>query len=268
MTSGKKTKVKFFGILNVTPDSFSDGGQYFDAEDAIEHTKTLIREGASYIDIGADSTRPGSVCVGPDEEWRRIKDVITAAAPVCNVSVDTHHSSVAKLALDAGAQVINDISSGGDPKMFEVVASSNAKIIMTYTRCVKAHEFANEPSGDIIENIKAFFGERINQAIQCGIRPEQIVLDPGMGAFISAGPDDSWNLLGRLAELREFSFPFMLSLSRKGFMKSANEVSIEQRDMPSAYLGALAAQLEEFKVDYLRVHDVNLHRELFSLLGI
>lgn len=266
MTSSEKNKPKLVGILNVTPDSFSDGGKFLDFNYAVEHARRMVDEGAAIIDIGGDSTRPGSVCIGAKAEWERIREILRAVAGFSEVSVDTHHGEVAEKALSEGASIINDISAGKDPKMFPLIARSSARIILSYTRCDRPHYFGAEPSGDIITVVKSYFREAIRRADKAGVRAEQIILDPGMGGFISEDASRSWELLRRSAELDELGFPFMLGVSRKGFLKVEGEKDISERDKGSAIVGG-ALFFRSFKnLQFLRVHNVKEHAEVFNLL--
>lgn len=230
--------VSLVGILNITPDSFSDGGRFDSAAAAITAGEKLIEQGADWLDIGGDSTRPGSVCVGPEEEWRRIGPVVTELAPRFSVSVDTHHAAVAEQALAVGAQMINDVSAGHDPQMFSVVASNNAKIVLMYSRCPRPHEFGPAPAGDVISAIRIFFENRIDAALRAGVRREQLILDSGFGAFLSEDPKVSFEVAERYGELAEFGLPLMIGVSRKGFLKRAGELSPTDRDPASAQLAA------------------------------
>ncbi|MCB0329998.1 MAG: dihydropteroate synthase [Bdellovibrionales bacterium] len=260
--------VELVGVLNVTPDSFSDGGLFVDPEKALAHVHLLVNEGASMIDIGGDSTRPGSQCVGPIEEWRRIEPVLESCRQVAPFAVDTHHSEVAHLALRAGATMINDVMAGFDPEMFSVIAdSSNAKYVMMYSRSKHPHDFSRQSvsslaDGDILERIKSFFYEKIELALTAGVSESQLVLDPGMGGFISSDPEDSWRVIRNFRELLSFRLPLYLGASRKGFLKLPLEADPKERDVLSAYIGRLvAASVAREPVNfepklYIRVHSI------------
>lgn len=253
-------RIKLVGIINVTPDSFSDGGNSKEA--AIEHAENLIAEGAQVIDIGGDSTRPGSLCVGPEEEWNRIGDIISGLKKKVAISVDTHHAHVAEYALRAGAVIINDVSAGSDSEMFSIVARKRAGIILMYSRCPEPHFFGEDPDSDIVDLIKGFLISRIELALNAGVSEGQIILDPGMGAFLSSKSNDSWEVLKRLDEIAELGFPIMLGISRKGFLKGGNETSPKDRDKASAEAAIFAiSQMKRRVPIYLRVHNVAIHRE-------
>lgn len=253
--------MKLFAVLNITPDSFSDGGQYDSYSKAISRGKVLMTEGADVLDIGGDSSRPGSLCVGEEVEWQRIGEVVNNLAPLFPVSVDTHHSSVAEKSIKAGTKYINDISAGNDPEMFKLIASSKVKYILTHTRCSIPHFFDREIEGDVVSHIKKFFVDKIELAKIAGIRDEQIILDPGMGAFLSSKASISWELLDRIGELDELRFPLMLGISRKGFLKQEDEKNITERDRRSSAIAEkISKEGNSRRLNYLRVHDVKMHK--------
>lgn len=250
---------KIVGILNVTPDSFSDGGKFFSGPSALIHAKQLQEQGADIIEIGGDSTRPGSVCVGLEEEWRRLEPVLNGLPEGVVVSVDTHHASTAERALESGASIINDISAGHDPRMFEVVAQHAARIVLMYSRLAAPHAFADEKSGDIVALASDFLLNKVELALAAGIKRENIILDPGMGAFISTTPQRSFELLTRFSELQNLGFPLMLGVSRKKFLKREGESSVAERDHLSAqWSKTVLDALPSSQVVYIRAHNVEL----------
>lgn len=229
------------GVLNVTPDSFSDGGCYFDLPSAIAHAEELVRQGAVVIDIGGESTGPGSQPVSTQEEQRRILPVVTALASKVCLSIDTYHSESAKAALEAGAQIINDVSAlRADPKMAAVVAASDAHLVLMYCKdSPLPHVTATQRTyKDVIADISEFFAQRIAYALSEGVKREKIILDPGMGGFVSSDANLSWQLLARLKELKNnfADFPLLVGTSRKGFLGG----KLEDRD-PISQLTALWA---------------------------
>lgn len=247
--------VSVVGILNITPDSFSDGGLLLSPETAIAAGEKLIERSCDWLDIGGDSTRPGSVCVGPEEEWRRIAPVVAALARRFPVSVDTHHASVAEKALAQGARMINDVSAGQDPRMFSVIASSGAKLVLMYSRCAQPHEFGPAPGGDIIAAIRSFLENKIEQALEAGVRREQLVLDSGFGAFLSEDPKVSFEVTERYRELADFGLPLMIGVSRKGFLRQEGERSAAERDSVSARLAAdIIRRLPKILDIFIRTH--------------
>lgn len=259
------TSIKLIGILNVTPDSFTDGGEFLSYEHAIAHAEAMIRAGADIIDIGGDSTRPGSRCTGPDEEWRRIERIIKALASRCMVSVDTHHATVAREALSAGAKMINDVTAGSDPEMFSAVANAGASLILMYSRCSKPHSFDKEPTGDIVERAKEFLVQRAERAIAAGVDRDKIILDPGMGGFISESPQVSWNVISRFDEFEDLGFPLCFASSRKGFLRTQHENSAKDRDSASALTAVMAKHRCPQGLRYVRTHNVALQKEFFAV---
>ncbi len=263
--------IKLVGILNVTPDSFSDGGLYLSPDVAIAQAHNLVSEGADIVDIGGQSTRPGSKSIGAAEEIKRINPVLKEVATFAPVSVDTYRSEVAAFAIENGASIINDVTSGSDPAMFDVIADSDAKIVLMYSALTKPHDFSFqerevENSGvDLIVKIREFFHKKLEKALESNILAEQIILDPGMGAFVSKRPEYSWQLIRRFKELAETEFPLMFASSRKGFLKQEGESSPIERDPLTALTGTLVAQDFGFHgPDYIRVHNVKLQRAFLN----
>jgi dihydropteroate synthase len=253
------------GVLNLTPDSFSDGGNFQQLDDAIRHAHKLIEDGADLIDVGGDSTRPGSRCVGAEEELKRIAPFLERLPRDVPFSVDTHHPSVAECAIERGAVMINDVMAGKDPEMFRVMASTEVLYVMMYSRCELDHSFRAEPQEDILERLKRFFGERIECALACGISESQIVLDPGMGKFISDDPENSWRIIREVDALIAFARPVYVGVSRKGFLRLPLEKTIFERDLLTAYIGKLLVETIHSQVPlFLRVHNVRAQREMLA----
>ena len=265
--------MKLVGIVNITPDSFSDGGNYIAADRAISHAYQLVKEGADYVDFGADSTRPGSSCVGPDEEWKRLEPVLTEISAQIPFSVDTHHAEIAKKAVTLGASIINDVSAAQDPEILKVIADSDARLVLMYSNSKRPHVFSDKnSSGDIITLIENFFTERIETALSSGVKKGQLILDTGMGAFISNEAEDSWEVVKRYAHFSKLGYPLLFGCSRKGFLKAADELEIEERDPVSAllavYVSNVTAKVPEF---YIRTHNIALHKnflDTYQKLGL
>jgi dihydropteroate synthase len=238
------------GVLNVTPDSFSDGGQFFDPARAIAHAKQMVGEGADIIDVGAESTRPygNPKSVATSDEISRLTPVLGAVLGVIpTVSIDTLKSSVAAWALDQGASIMNDVwGLQGDPDMASLAAKRGVPIIVMHNRD-KA-----DPAIDIIADVMAFFARSLEIAAQAGIAREQIVLDPGIG--FGKTPEQSIACIGHFAAFKKFGLPLLLGASRKRFIASVSPSEPGQR-----IGGSLAAHL--FGVDngaaIVRVHDVH-----------
>ena len=257
--------VSLVGVLNLTPDSFSDGGVFQQLDDAARHAHQLIEDGADLVDIGGDSTRPGSRCVGAEEELSRIAPLLELLSRDVPFSVDTHHSSVAECVIERGAVMINDVMAGKDPDMFRVIAGTEVLYVMMYSRCELDHSFRTEPGGCILERVKQFFGERIEGALACGVSESQIVLDPGMGKFISDDPENSWRIIREIDALTAFARPLYVGVSRKGFLRLPLEETIFERDLLTAYIGKLLCETINSQVPlFLRVHNVCAQRGMLA----
>ena len=237
------------GILNVTDDSFFDGGHHNALPAAVSHARLLIAEGASVIDVGGQSTRPGYVEVGPDEEICRIVPVIRelvrhTAAPI---SIDTYHASVAAAALAAGAHLVNDIHGlQRDPAMAGVIARHGAAAILMHND----PDFRDTP-GDVIEKIKTFLARTLAIAAAAGIDPERIILDPGIG-FAKTQPQNL-EILARLGELHALGHPILLGASRKTVISHVLDLPPDERLEGTLAITALAVAQG---VQFHRVHDV------------
>lgn len=258
---------EFVGIVNVTPDSFSDGGFYNSPEKALEHARFLRDCGAAMVDVGGCSTRPGSREIDAETEWQRIAEVITQLSREISVSVDTYQPEVADRALAAGAKVVNDTFGARMPGMWRTVADHGATIIVMYSGRTDPHGEVFAPRGDLIAHIKRFFEDRISEARTYGIAPSQLILDPGMGAFLANEAEVSWEMVARIDEFVDFGLPLMLGLSRKGFLRSlalhkADHFSLAQRDCLSAAVASHLYQRLKNRVPRVlfRVHDVQIHK--------
>jgi dihydropteroate synthase len=237
------------GILNVTPDSFSDGGQFFDPAVAIAHAHQMAQQGADILDVGAESTRPyGSMKpVSLEDELHRLKpvlpDVIRLQLPV---SIDTIKAKVAAWALQRGAAILNDVwGLQRDPDMARVAAEHGVPLIVMHNRD------AADPAIDIMAEVKTFFARSLEIAARAGIARERIVLDPGIG--FGKTPEQSVAMIGRLAELRAFGLPLLVGLSRKRFIDSISPSKPSER-IGGSIAGNVLAVLGG--ADIVRVHDV------------
>lgn len=238
-------------VLNVTPDSFSDGGRFkeFGGEvDVLEAAREFLEDGATALDIGGESTGPGSKAVSLDEELARVIPAIEkihAAFPEALISIDTWKSEVAEAALKAGARMVNDVTAGrGDPRIFEVVARHRVPMILMYSKQNSPRTDREEVQyDDVMKSVREFLQERVATARAAGV--QDIIVDPGMGAFVSGDPTYSFEILDRIEELHELGCPILVGTSRKGFLG-------EDRLGMTLWT---TLQLQG-KVDYLRVHDV------------
>lgn len=258
---------EFIGILNVTPDSFSDGGFYNSPEKAIEQARFLRDCGASMVDIGGCSTRPGSRAVDVDTEWQRIAGVVSQLAAEMLISVDTYQPEVATRALAAGAKVVNDTFGARMPGMWRAVAEQGATIIVMYSGRTDPHGEVYTPRGDLIAHIKRFFEDRIAEARTYGIAESQLILDPGIGAFLANEAEVSWEMIARIEEFVDFGLPLMLGVSRKGFLRSlashkGDHFSLAQRDCLSAAVSSHLYQRLKNRVPRVlfRAHDIQIHK--------
>lgn len=252
------------GVLNVTPDSFSDGGRYLDPAAAVGRACAMIEEGAALIDIGAESSRPGSEPVDQAEEIRRLLPVVME---VCRrttipISIDTTKSHVARVALDAGAAVINDISAlRFDPHMGDVVAGTGAGLVLMHMQG-RPQTMQQAPSyGDVVREVKEFFVERMEAARAVGIGPEQILLDPGIG--FGKNLSHNLSLLAHLEELTALGRPVLVGVSRKAFIEQVLGRPVGERLLGTAAAVAVAV-LKGARV--LRVHDVGQMRDVMEMV--
>ncbi len=253
-------------VLNVTPDSFSDGGKFLDTGAALEEVRRL-RESAHIVDIGAESTAPGAKPISAAEEISRLTPILDAVANEIAVSVDTYKAGTARFALERGAKMINDVSAlRGDPELGAAVAEHGAFLAMMFAKGSGPLPHANdEESGfkDIVAGVAEFLLKRADAALKAGVAESRIVLDPGMGKFLSNNPDDSWELLARLDELcaRVRPFPVLIGASRKGFLGG----KLAERD-PISQLAAATAVEKGAKL--IRTHRPDMAREFFRVQSL
>ncbi len=244
------------GILNVTPDSFSDGGNFFDAGRAVEQALTMLDEGAAIIDLGGESTRPGAAPVPADEEIRRVVPVLEALLrqrPNCLVSIDTSKAAVARAGLARGAAIINDVTAlRGDPATAAVVAEHGAGVILMHMQG-EPRTMQNHPVyADVTAEVRAFFAERLAVAVAAGIPAARVAFDPGIGFGKTVAHNLS--LLRDLAALTVDDRPLVLGVSRKSFLtKISAAATVPERLWPTV---AMTALLRERGARILRVHEV------------
>jgi dihydropteroate synthase len=243
---------KLMGVVNVTPDSFSDGGRYLDADAAVAHGEKLVRDGASILDVGGESTRPGAVEVDEAEELRRTEPVVAALASAATVSIDTSKLVVAEAALDAGASIVNDVTAlRRDPEMAALCAERGAGVVLMHMPG-NPRTMQDDPSyGDVVDEVKSFLAGRIEVAVAAGVEEERIWLDPGIG--FGKTVEHNLELLRRLAELRGLGRPLVIGTSRKSFIGGIDGSEVNQRLGGSIASSVLAAAEG---ADVLRVHDV------------
>ena len=253
---------KLMGIVNVTPDSFSDGGQFFDPARAVVQCLRLAEEGADLLDVGGESTRPGAQAVGADEEIRRVVPVIAEAARRVSIpiSIDTTKAAVAERALDAGAVIVNDISGlRFDPRMPGVCARSQAGIICMHMQGTPETMQMDPHYKDVVAEVADFLAERVTALEQHGIERERIVIDPGIG--FGKTPEHNLEILKNIARFRALGRPVLIGHSRKRFLEKLLGRKLDETS--AATIGvAVAAALAG--ADLLRVHDVRATRDALT----
>ena len=243
------------GVLNVTPDSFSDGGDFIEIDDALSHAREMIAAGASIIDVGGESTRPGADPVDPDQEWSRIADIIDALAQegTC-VSVDTRHASVAKRAVDSGASIINDVSGFRCAEMVDVAASCNAGLVIMHMKGdPKTMQDAPEYD-DVVTEVKDYLELQARMLENAGVASDRICIDPGPG--FGKTPSQTIELMRNIHELAHLGYPVMVAVSRKSFIAKAYKIDDDDpkaRDVASAQEALMACELG---ASVIRTHNV------------
>jgi dihydropteroate synthase len=247
------------GVVNITPDSFSDGGRYFERDKAIAHARRLAEEGADIVDIGGESTRPGSAPVGEDEELSRVLPVLEALPDLC-VSVDTRRPAVMQAALDAGASMINDVQALQAPGALEAVRESQCAVCLMHMKGEPATMQRDPHYDDVVGEVKHFLQQRVAGAEAAGIARERIVIDPGFGFGKSAA--HNLTLLRRLAELADVGAPLVAGLSRKSTIGK-----LTGRPTGERLAGSLAMALVALQggATILRVHDVKETRDVIAV---
>ncbi|MDY5584680.1 MAG: dihydropteroate synthase [Arcanobacterium sp.] len=258
------------GILNVTPDSFSDGGKWASVEQAIAHGEALISAGAEIVDIGGESTRPGATALSAAEEWQRIGPVVSALAAKAVISVDTYHSETARLAATAGAKIINDVTGGkGDPQMWKTVAGLDVDYILQHSRgnSVVMNDLASYPQG-VVKEVTAELALARDNALQAGIEEQRIILDPGLG-FAKVG-DQDWEILGGLAEVANLGHRVLIGHSRKRSMArvAGPDSKPEERDTASAVVAAWLAKQNFPAARYTKIWAARVHNVAASAQAI
>lgn len=248
------------GVLNVTPDSFSDGGHYLDAEAAVAHALRLVEEGADLLDIGAESTRPGADAVSEAEERRRAIPVVTAIAKAVAIpiSIDTSKAAVARAALDAGAVLVNDVTAlRSDPGMVDLVARTGAGIVLMHMQGTPSTMQQAPCYDDVVGEISSFFEERIRFAVAHGIERRQIILDPGIG--FGKLLVHNLTLLAQLHHFTQFGCPLLVGVSRKAFLGHLVDRPVQERQWATAAAVAMAV---DRGAGILRVHDVRAMKDV------
>ena len=255
-----KDRTLIMGILNGTPDSFSDGGRYNTSDTAVAHAKQIIEHGAYIIDVGVESTRPGHTQISVAEEIERMKDILLPVLDVCTipVSVDTYRAETADFALSHGAHILNDIwGLKYDKDMAAVAAKYDVPVIIMHNQNTTDYD-------DIIDDMKAFFFSSVDLALKEGVKPQNIWLDPGIGF----GKDYAQNVevIQRLGEITVYEYPVLLAPSRKRFIGTIlNELPADQRD-EGTVATCITGMIQG--VDMVRVHNVEMHKRAITVADV
>jgi dihydropteroate synthase len=249
-------RFRVMGVVNVTPDSFSDGGLFLDPERAIDHGIHLVAEGADILDVGGESTRPGAAAVDAAEELERVEPVVAALAaadgPGAEVSIDTSKAAVAARALDRGATIVNDVTAlRGDPELAALCAERDCTLVLMHMQGTPRTMQENPTYDDVVDDVRAFLAKRVQAAVDAGVDERRIWIDPGIG--FGKTLEHNLELLGRLGELRELGRPIVIGTSRKSFLGRLTGREADQRlgGTVASNVLALAAGADVF-----RVHDV------------
>ena len=261
---------RLMGILNITPDSFSDGSLFFKMDAAIAQARKMIADGADWLDIGGESSGPDSTEITQDEELQRVIPLIKKIREVSEIwiSVDTWKSEVARKSLEAGADAVNDVTAlRGDTEMVKVIAEYKVPVILMFSKDRSARTSRQDSDYvDVMGTLKSFFSERLKFADSNGIDKSQIVLDPGMGFFISGKAKYSFEVIQRISELHEFELPLLLGPSRKSFLAGVTKgrsLNFSDRDIPCATVSSIALWQG---VTLLRFHEVEQGRKLIDTI--
>lgn len=256
------------GVLNVTPDSLYAGSRIGSSEQLLQQAAQFLREGADMLEIGGESTGPGSKDIDPEEEKKRVLPAVKALRknfPDAWIAVDTWKASVAKEALESGADLINDITAGrGDPRLLSVVSASHAALVLMYAKDSSPRTTVEDTRyDDVIATIKIFLENRLCAAEEAGIEKDRLIIDPGLGHFVSSDPAYSYEILFRLAELHSLA-PILLSPSRKSFLAGPTNLPAEDRLPATIAASAIAAYNG---TSFLRTHDVGATKRMLLALS-
>ena len=259
------TRTLVMGILNVTPNSFADGGKYFAKEDAINQGRRLIAEGADIVDVGGESTKPGVERVSQEDELKRVIPVITELVKDgATVSVDTMRAEVAKQAIAAGATYVNDVSGGlADEKMAGLIAAHpKIQYIVMHWRGHSKDMQNQAVYEDVVKEVKDELDDRVSSLLKVGVNPEQIILDPGIG--FAKESEHNWQLLKNVERLQLLGYPLLIGASRKRFLGEL--VNAPEPDKREAATIALTSEMARLKVWGVRTHAVRAHRDAISVV--
>jgi dihydropteroate synthase len=247
------------GVVNVTPDSFSDGGRFLDPDAAADHAARLVEEGADLLDLGGESTRPGAPAVPVDEECARVVPVVErlrARGVTTPISIDTSKAVVARAALRAGADMVNDVQGLRDPELARVAAETGAPVVLMHMRGTPADMQARAVYGDVVAEVRTELAEAVERAVRAGVPWEHLILDPGIGFAKTA--EQNLLLLRSLGAFRSLGRPLLLGVSRKSFIGKLTGAPPDAR-VPGTLAAVTACVLSGF--EFLRVHDVAAARQ-------
>ena len=253
------------GILNVTPDSFADGGKFLDTKDAINQARKLMAEGADIIDVGGESTRPGAARVTEEEELRRVIPVITEIVKDgAVVSIDTTRAEVAKQSIAAGATYVNDVSGGLANENMAALIAANPKVqyIVMHWRGESKDMQSKAVYQDVVKEVKDELDERVTDLLKAGVQAEQIILDPGIG--FAKEPDHNWEILKNIERFQLLGYPLLIGASRKRFLGEL--VNAKETDDREAASIALTAELARLNIWGVRTHSVKPHRDAIAVI--
>ncbi|RCL19980.1 dihydropteroate synthase [Anaplasma marginale] len=264
-------RTKIIGVLNVTPDSFSDGGKFFNSESAVGHAARLIADGAAVIDVGGESSAPGATAISQEEEWNRLSGVLPQVVNMAHssgveVSVDTRNARTAAGALALGVDYVNDVGGLMDPEMLSTVAHSSAKIIIMHNFGIPvsiARPKLDMPE-QLVEEIVEWFHAKVSALVSAGVDKQRIILDPGIGIGFGKSHKCSWHIIKNVSRFKVLGFPICIGHSRKS-MFSAISAEPESRDFPTAVVSAF---LLNQGVEFIRVHNVSLCKTALTVAGM
>ena len=251
------------GVVNATPDSFSDGGEFFDPDRAVSQAALLLDEGAQIVDVGGESTRPGSDPVSPEEELRRVipvvRDILTTR-PEAIVSVDTYRASTAEAALDAGANIVNDVTALTDPRMVYLVAERDCWVVLMHMQGEPKSMQRDPRYEDVVREVRDFLANRAERAVRAGVDEENIIIDPGIG--FGKTLQHNLKLLNNLDVLAQLGFPVLVGASRKSFLSKISGGGAKER-----LFGTVAANVVAYErgATLFRVHDVRSNKEALAV---
>ncbi len=253
--------IKLVGILNITPDSFSDGGKFYNSNNALIQTQKLIKDGANIIDVGAESTRPGATPIDKNQEWQRLENILPKIIKIAHqnnvkISLDSRHYQTIKKALDLGIDIINDVTGFDNKDMALIGAKSNKKLIVMHNLGVPARkDLIIDQNLDEIEEIKNWMKKKISFLQELGVKKENIIFDPGVGFGKNA--KQSINILNNINQFKDLGLEIFIGHSKKSFLDEVNEKG--DRDSKTIFV---SKNLIGKGVRYLRVHDVSNHKSL------